>query len=144
MIFPLLMATFLVSCTKKETTNSETPEIVVGSVEEPKTDSTQAYIAATYSGEIPCADCEGIIENLSLKQDGTFVRESLYKNGKYEEPLKVEGKYKIEGQKVVLEGIKDGSSNLYELEGSDKLHYLTPEGKKVEGVLADKYILTKK
>lgn len=135
----------LVACKKTETTenNANTTET---SIESESNLSSETTFEGTFVGELPCADCESISETLTLKKDGTYVKESVYKGGENENinPIKVEGKYTVEGNKISLEGIQSGASNLYESEGEDKLHYLSSDGKKVEGELSDKYILTKK
>lgn len=141
MILPLLSAGLVfVACEKKENPASYTDDIPVEVVAD-SISAVPVEIRGTFVGELPCADCEGITETLILNDDGTFARETAYKGEK--EPTKEQGTYKVEGAKISLEGGKDGESNLYEVEG-DKLHKLTLEGKKVEGELANSYILTKK
>lgn len=137
MILPLLSAGLVfVACEKKENTASYTDDIPTEMLKD-----SISTVKGTFVGDLPCADCEGIIETLTLNEDGTFTRETAYKGEK--EPTKEQGTYKIEGAKISLEGGKDGESNLYEVEG-DKLHKLTLEGKKAEGELVNIYVLMKK
>lgn len=101
----------------------------------------------TYKGSLPCADCEGIDVTLTLKSDHTFVLETVTKSGK--EGLAdiedtIQGDYmwtEMEDNIVMLEGIGDRPNKYLMSEGM--LIQLDMDGKRIEGPLADKYVLKK-
>ena len=59
--------------------------------------------AGTYSGLMPCADCEGIQTQLTLKQDKTYVLDEHYvKNGKALHPSKQTGRFQFDAKQPSL------------------------------------------
>jgi uncharacterized lipoprotein NlpE involved in copper resistance len=96
----------------------------------------------TYAGVLPCADCEGIETEIMLHGDNTYMIETKYKGGK-NKGTKGDGKFTwVDGNTIQLDNIKDGPSKYMVAE--NKLIQLDMNGKKIEGALADKYILIKK
>lgn len=97
----------------------------------------------TYSGILPCADCEGIETTIVLQSDNTFSYKANYL-GK-QQPLVVESKggftWDASGGKISLEGIK-GETIQY-LVGENKLFHLDMQGQRITGDLATKYELIK-
>lgn len=96
-----------------------------------------------YEGLTPCADCEGIKVKVTLNKDETFALHNAYiKNGKEEQPSDFTGKYvwNEAGNAITLEGVKDVPSKFFVAEG--RIIILDQEGNKIEGELADKYVLT--
>ncbi|WP_101688268.1 copper resistance protein NlpE [Dysgonomonas massiliensis] len=96
-----------------------------------------------YEGVTPCADCEGIKVKVTINKDETFTLHNAYiKNGKEEQPTDFTGKYvwNEAGNAITLEGVKDAPSKFFVAEG--RIIILDQEGNKIEGELADKYILT--
>ncbi|MCL1850765.1 MAG: copper resistance protein NlpE [Bacteroidetes bacterium] len=98
----------------------------------------------TYSGILPCADCEGIETNLILKMDNTYQISWKYM-GKDDEIYTHEGTF-----------VWDATGNIITLENMDVEEYPTMykvcenyllqldlSGNVITGELADKYILTK-
>ncbi|MBV4359854.1 copper resistance protein NlpE [Pinibacter aurantiacus] len=95
-------------------------------------------IAGTYSGKLPCADCEGIEESLELKADKTFVMTDEYQGKKKPVTNTTKGKWEVSGNMLTLQpGMK------YKVE-ENKLRQLDMSGKEITGPLADMYVLTKK
>lgn len=95
-----------------------------------------------YSGVLPCADCEGIEVNLAIQEDGAYFR-SLYYIGKSPDPVMQRGKFQwnTTGNYIRLR-LPNGSVQWYQV-GENVLYHLDSEGKRIEGDLADKYILKK-
>ncbi|MCM5663730.1 copper resistance protein NlpE N-terminal domain-containing protein [Galbibacter mesophilus] len=93
-----------------------------------------------YKGTLPCADCAGIETSLELKKDETYVLTSKY-IGKEDDPIEKTGTFEWnqEGNQVTLEG--DAQQQYFV--GENTLTKLDNEGKKVEGDLAEKYVLKK-
>ena len=99
----------------------------------------------TYKGVLPCASCPGIDVTLTLNENGTFVRESKYQGneGASMPAEKEEGNFtwSDDGQIITLAGITDGSNQYFV--GENVVHTLDAEGKRIEGELAESYILKK-
>ena len=133
-----MFAMGLVSCGNKQNTENQeaTNDTVV--VAEP----APAPINGTFEGTLPCADCSGIKTELVISEDGKFKLTETYM-------AKKEKQFVSEGEIVRGEGgrfsltDKDGTVRQYELT-DNTIAVLDAEGKKAEGELADKYILTKK
>lgn len=75
-----------------------------------------------YTGDLPCADCEGIDVVLTLRQDGTFTQSSTYR-GRDVAPLQETGTW------MTIKGdATDQNATVYELsfngEGTVKQYYL--------------------
>jgi len=98
--------------------------------------------AGTYKGKLPCADCEGIETELMLHSDNTYMLSTTYLGKKDATGIKSNGKWKwLDGYNIELEGVKDGPSKYFVTEG--RIIQLDKEGKRIEGALADKYVLGK-
>ena len=94
--------------------------------------------AGAYRGIIPCADCQGIETVVILKSDGTFTRHFKYL-GKGDEVFSKEGRFtwNAAGSTVTLAG------DAQYLVGENHLTRLAPDGSRVTGALADRYVLAK-
>jgi uncharacterized lipoprotein NlpE involved in copper resistance len=99
--------------------------------------------AGTYKGVTPCADCDGIEVELTINQDSTFSLSNKYLGKGDGKPFVKTGRYSwtADGSTIELEGITDGPSKFKV--GENRVWMLDMQGNKVEGALADKYILTK-
>jgi copper homeostasis protein (lipoprotein) len=95
--------------------------------------------AGTYVGTLPCVDCEGIRTQVQLRSDNTFEMGRLYV-GKSEEIVRTSGKIQWDqsGGIVTL-----GDKNKQFRVGENRLIKLDEQGRKMEGPLADKYVLMK-
>ncbi|QLE00243.1 copper resistance protein NlpE N-terminal domain-containing protein [Galbibacter sp. BG1] len=93
-----------------------------------------------YKGTLPCADCEGIETSLTLNADKTYSSNSVYL-GKEGDPIEKTGTFEWnnEGSHITL----DGDAQQQYMVGENTLIKLDNEGNKIEGALADKYILNK-
>lgn len=98
--------------------------------------------AGTYTGTLPCADCPGIKTEITLSADGTFTKKMTYLERKEAGIFKDRGTYHWDaaGQRITLEGIH--APNQYFV-GENTLTQLDMQGKKIEGSLADLYVLKK-
>lgn len=128
------------NCTGKQANNNaQDTDTVAVSVEEA---APAANYYGTYEGTLPCADCSGIKTVLTLKGDTTYDLSQEYldkKDGKFAES----GTYTVENGLVTLITPSSGDKTYYKiLEG--KVALTDSTGTMAEGVLADKYILTKK
>lgn len=135
-----MFAMGLVSCGNKQNTDNQ--EAIVDTVAMAEPTPAPTPISGTFEGTLPCADCSGIKTELVIGEDGKFKLTETYM-------AKKEKQFVSEGEIVRGEGgrfsltDKDGTVRQYELT-DNTIAVLDAEGKKAEGELADKYILTKK
>ena len=94
----------------------------------------------TYSGIIPCADCEGIKTQIELKADFTYSARNLY-IGKSDSVFQENGKFKWNdaGSSITL---INANHQIYKV-GENKLFQLDKNGKRIGGDLAENYSLKK-
>ena len=108
-------------------------------------DNSQTSIdyVGTYKGVTPCADCEGIEVELTIHKDSTYSISNKYLGKGDGQPIVKTGKYtwSADGSTIELDGIQDAPSKFKVGEG--RVWQLDMQGNKVEGELAEKYILTK-
>ena len=100
--------------------------------------------AGTYSGLLPCADCEGIQTVINLTKDLTYHIRTKYM-GRKDAPIENSGLFSWtkEGSKIELLGYKAGTMPVFYLVGENKLIQLDMQGNRITGKLADNYILKK-
>jgi uncharacterized lipoprotein NlpE involved in copper resistance len=126
-----------------DTAVSETP-VQPDTSKIPAADNARVSLdwAGTYKGVVPCADCEGIETSITINADSTYSIDAKYL-GKGEGKINnIKGNWRwTDGFTIELEGIKDGPSKYFVAEG--RIIQLDKEGKRIEGALADKYVLTK-
>lgn len=96
--------------------------------------------AGTYSGTVPCADCEGIATTVTLDHPDAY-RVSLVYLGKSEEVFTKEGSFgwEMDGNRIRMPGT-DGSPMRF-LVGEEKLIQLDIQGERITGGLAEAYVL---
>ncbi len=130
------------ACTNKSNSNSEnsTTEFV-----DVHTSQNSLDWPGTYSGILPCADCEGIETELKIKSDNTYSLTTSYL-GK-EDPLTetIEGSFEWleDGNNIKLGGINEGSRSPFFKIEENRLRYLDMDGNVIKSDLEDFYILTK-
>jgi len=130
---------------KEETV--DTSKSTVASAEENKKSTgdearTSLDWAGTYKGILLCADCEGIETELMLHSDNTYMLSTTYLGKKEAAGEKTNGRWKwLDGYNIELEAVKDGPSKYFVTEG--RIIQLDREGKRIEGALAEKYVLGK-
>lgn len=99
--------------------------------------SEAAYAVGDYRGVLPCADCEGIETQISLRADNTYEYASKYVN-KSDDIFMRKGRWKLDDSIVTLDGV-DYKFRL----GNGILTQLDLQGEAIEGELAKDYILAK-
>lgn len=94
----------------------------------------------TYTGIMPCADCEGIETTLQLMKDKTYTLTRNY-HGKSIEPVTSSGTFSWDasGANIQLSGEDPGKYKV----GENQLMQLDKDGNRITGELASKYMLTK-
>lgn len=101
-------------------------------------------VMASYSGVLPCADCEGQEIILTLLSDSSYRKRTLYMGKKSTGPGSNEftdtGKWVMKGDTLVLD-TKNAPGQYVKVK--EDLVQLDMEGKRITGKLADKYVLKK-
>jgi uncharacterized lipoprotein NlpE involved in copper resistance len=110
----------------------------------PKGDNSMVSLDwdGTYSGTVPCADCQGIETSLTLNKDKTY-RLKTKCLGKSDKVYEKTGTFtwNTEGSTIMLMGISNAPSQ-YAV-GENVLFQLDMSGKRITGNLADSYKLRK-
>lgn len=155
----LLFSYLILSCSKpseKETVKevTEVSEEVEPTTSEPISKSTPSTgdnsqnaldWPGTYFATLPCANCEGIETWVTLNQDGTFELKTHHMglNDDREEIFTGKFTWDETGSIVTLNGLIGGAPGKYKV-GENRIWHLDKDGNRIEGDLADRYILTKK
>jgi uncharacterized lipoprotein NlpE involved in copper resistance len=141
----LFAAASFVACGENTGNQPESKEVEIEMVQPADPDHTtqnSVDYAGTYKGITPCADCEGIEVELTIGMDSSYTHSAKYLGKGDGKPLIKTGKYVwVDGGTIQLEGITDGPAK-YKV-GEGRIWQLDMQGNKIEGELADKYILTK-
>lgn len=116
-----------------------TPEFAVENPDPVHNSRTSLDWAGTYSGTLPCADCEGIATRLTILENGTFTMNVQYL-GRSDDGAVIEGTFVWEedGNHIVLQGA--GRPSVYQV-GENRLWLRDPDGKPITGELAENYVL---
>jgi heat shock protein HslJ len=133
-VIPLILLLWLVTlmgCSSKSlaSTNSSNDTPGLTAVPEPGW-------GGTYIGKLPCADCEGIETELIL-HSSTYQLSSTYLN-KRTEPIKEYGAFTLNSKDST---IRMDNGRQFQME-KGKLYLLNLKGQRIEGALANHYILT--
>jgi len=151
--FIFLALTLLISCSNEST--SEVEEGAESRVQtgKSKTEDSRAVSdghnsqnsldwEGTYSGVLPCDDCEGVETTITLKGDEKYSRKLVYR-GKSKTPLMSAGKFEWNeaGSAVTLLS-PSGENEVYRV-GENQLIKLDQEGQTVAGDLNNEYTLKK-
>ena len=127
------------SC-KKEEDKPQTAEdrynIIAGMADKVNSKS----ISASYSGMLPCTDCDGIAALLTLNNDYTFGLQTTYIGKNNNEVNTQEGSYTIESNVIILD-ISD-IPNQYKI-GENFILQLDSDGNEIKGNNAEMYKLIK-
>jgi len=102
--------------------------------------SLDSYLVGSYKGTIPCADCDGIEEKLTLNSNKSFTIERTYLGKEKDNKFYDKGNYSIDNGIVIL-SLKDAPTK-YKL-ANGYLLQLDMEGKEISGENAKNYKLVK-
>lgn len=96
----------------------------------------------TYTGTLPCVDCEGIETVIELKQDNTYRINTTYLGKGSNNAFNSEGTFSWnnEGNSITL--LNEDEPNQYFV-GENVLFHLDMEGNRITGNQADRYRLEK-
>lgn len=96
-----------------------------------------------YSTTLPCADCPGIESVVQLNADKTFKLVNTYQGVEENAMQEYEGTYKVDGNKIVLEGLTPSEMPTQYKWNDGKLAQLDLEGNEITGENASKYVYGK-
>jgi uncharacterized lipoprotein NlpE involved in copper resistance len=94
----------------------------------------------TYTGVLPCADCEGIQTRITLYSDYTYKMWYQYM-GKGDETFNESGTFHREGDSDVI--TLEGKDSFQYKVGENTLTHLDADGRVITGELAEYYVLVK-
>jgi uncharacterized lipoprotein NlpE involved in copper resistance len=143
----LIISTLISSCVEKSATTSTPPptKIQNDTIRNLSDQNAQNSLdwAGVYKGTTPCADCEGIETELTLKSDNTYILKTKYLRRKGATENTVDGRFSWDstGNIVILSGISSGPNQYKVSEGYVK--QLDMAGSEITGDLAGRYILRK-
>lgn len=96
-------------------------------------------VSGQYGGTIPCASCEGIVYNIDLKADSSYVTEMVYL-GENVAPYIEQGRYYYINEHVIALQKDSGLPAFIQIE-EKSLRMLSGDTQIIQGDLADMYIL---
>ena len=96
----------------------------------------------TYKGVLPCADCLGIVTELTLNNDNSYVLNTKYLGKDTVGQVENGGfSWNKEGNTITLANTKSKPGQYWV--GENKIIQLDMSGNKITGALAENYVLTK-
>jgi uncharacterized lipoprotein NlpE involved in copper resistance len=122
-------------------TNEDAKSFDTAAVNKQGADSLQTAAApllmASYTGSLPCADCEALNVSIDLLSDSSYRKKSIYM-GKAGKEIVDTGKWVMKGDTLLLD-VKN-APGIY-IKSDSGLVQLDVKGKRITGKLADKYVL---
>jgi hypothetical protein len=139
----LILSSLLLVLSCQPKSSVEGPENSDDTVVLPTGDNSKTSLdwAGTYTGVLPCASCAGIEIKLEIEEDFSYKLSTVYL-GKTSEPALQSGTFywNDAGSIIALGGLEE----VYQFQvGESQLIKLDQAGNKIEGALADKYVLLK-
>lgn len=136
-------AILAINCGKKRTGEAILPSSVdTTTVDAAHTSQNSLDYLGRYQGVLPCADCPGIETTVELTEDFNYVITRVYQERNVK-PFTETGTFKWNeaGNGIVLSGSDGGKLQFFV--GENQLVQLDQEGNRIEGALADKFVLKK-
>ena len=126
----------LAGCAPKATTSSSQPGATAD------TGRNALDWAGTYTGVVPCADCEGIETSITLGSDARYLVKTKYL-GRGDQVFERRGTFTWNeaGNTIQLQGMADGPGRY--LVGENALIQLDKQAQPITGDLALRYVLSK-
>jgi len=143
----LIISALISSCGEKSATTTTPPptKIQNDTIRNLSASNAQNSLdwAGVYKGTTPCADCDGMDTELTLKSDNTYILKTKYLRRKGATENSVNGRFSWDSTRniVILSGISAGPNQYKVSEGYVK--QLDMAGNEITGDLADRYILRK-
>ncbi|UGU18022.1 copper resistance protein NlpE [Sinomicrobium kalidii] len=136
----------LTSCKHKEKPAKENESTEQVSEEPAVTDMHNAAnsldFEGVYEGTVPCADCEGIKMTVTINEDHSFKEVYEYLGVEKENTFSDEGTWEIQESTITFRP-KEGDNKRMYFVGEGFIQALDQEGNKIDGDMAEMYILKK-
>lgn len=143
-LFGIAAISFFACNSEKASNDKEPIADEISAFADEHTSKNSLDYAGTYKGVMPCADCEGIEVELNISMDSNYTMNTRYLGKEDSSVITTKGTYTwIDGNSIELSGIAPTDGPTKYKVGEGMLWQLDLEGNKVEGDLADKYILKK-
>ena len=123
----LILSVSIIACSCSSSQNQEQTVI-------------QQQVPGIYEGTLPCADCEGIQTQLTLKEDAHFERSAVYL-GRDAAPFVDSGTWHIADDSIVVLERSGHNIQSYLAETSGNLRMLDQERKAITGDLVAMFVL---
>ncbi|HET6349096.1 MAG TPA: copper resistance protein NlpE N-terminal domain-containing protein [Candidatus Krumholzibacteria bacterium] len=102
-------------------------------VEEKKIDSGKLHLPATFTGDLPCADCPGIRHHLDMWPDGAYHLERQWVG---RSDIRTElGQWRVDRKRHLLTLTGPDGSTQFEIKSSKRLRLLDAQGNEIESKL---------
>ncbi len=146
LLFSLITFLFIIGCKSENNAG----DVNNSSAEQPSLTEAVSHTAikardhiGLYTGILPCADCEGIETSLYLMANNAYLLTKVYKGVDDKRAYKSIGDFawNAAGTTVTLSNIEN-APNQFIVEDTRAIQ-LDMEGNKIEGDLAEKYVLAK-
>lgn len=144
---------FLVACTKNEnkTETTQTPDQAsiasapaeTATAVDTHTAENSLDWAGDYTGTLPCADCEGIKTELELKNDKNYELKETYLGKGDGKAFETKGTFSFDAKNPSVITLDKQAENRKFFIGENTATALDMEGNKIEGAMADLYVLKK-
>lgn len=95
----------------------------------------------TYEGILPCTNCPGILMRLTLNHNGSYELVTQYLDHKTR-PSRIQGQFTWQTDGLRIRLAEAGGEQIYFV-AEERLFWLQPDGSRVSGPLADRYVLTR-
>lgn len=92
----------------------------------------QKSVTGTYTGDLPCADCEKIQAKLTLNADKTYQYDTVYFKNKKEYTFRDQGSYNWDENKPNVIRLDKASGNLAFFVAEQYVEVCDPEGNRVK------------
>ena len=88
-------------------------------------------VSGSFSGKMPCADCSGIDETLTINENGTYTLKDVYE-GKSVEPFVEDGRWEVDSGKVLELDTKEGQPQYFLIVNENTLRMLNSEKEEID------------
>ena len=138
-----IISTLLVACNKTENKAEVQAASAPVQAESTQTAESASNWSGEYKGILPCANCEGIQTELKLNEDKTYELKQAYLGKGDDKPFENKGSFTFDSKNTSLIMLDEKAENRKFIIGENTVTALDTEGNKIEGSLAEHYILKK-
>lgn len=103
--------------------------------------TVESLVGSTYSSIVPCADCEGIAYQLTLRENHKYESSSVY-IGESSRPFIEKGAWSVKEDTLLVLEEETGTSKEFAIDDS-VLVMLDQQEKQINGSFPDRYVLDK-